>query len=65
MTRLTQNEEDFDKHPSWSADGKKIVYWSNQGWNKNPQVWLLDLETGELTSLSNNPFRDWDPVWVK
>jgi serine/threonine protein kinase len=63
--RLTTNEADFDKHPSWSPDGKKIVYWSNQGWQKNPQIWLLDLETLETISLSNNPFKDWDPVWVK
>jgi len=63
--RLTVNEADFDKHPSWSADGRKIVYWSNQGWQKNAQIWLLDLETLETIGLSNNPFKDWDPVWVK
>jgi TolB protein len=65
VRRLTNNEDDFDKHPSWSPDGREVVYWSNQGWQKNPQVWLLNLETGETISLSNNPFKDWDPVWVK
>jgi dipeptidyl aminopeptidase/acylaminoacyl peptidase len=63
--RLTFNEEDFDKHPSWSADATKLVFWSDRGWNKNSQIWLFDLQTEEAISLSNNPFRDWDPVWVK
>ena len=65
VRRLTNNEGDFDKHPSWSPDGTKIVYWSDQGWQKNPQIWLLDLETNEQISLSNNPYKDWDPVWIK
>jgi hypothetical protein len=63
--RLTFNEADFDKHPSWSPDATQIVFWSDRGWNKNSQVWLYDLETEETVSLSNNPYRDWDPVWVK
>ena len=63
--RLTLNEEDYDKHPSWSPDGQQVVYWSNRGWNRNRQIWLYNLNTGEDISLSNNPFRDWDPVWVK
>ena len=65
IIRLTSNEEDFDKHPSWSQDGKKIVYWSDDGWQKNQQVWILDLETKERISLSNNPYNDWDPLLVK
>ena len=63
--RLTMNEEDFDKHPSWSPDAKKVVFWSDRGWEKNWQIWVYNLETGAETNLSNNAFRDWDPVWVK
>ena len=65
VRRLTINEEDFDKHPSWSPDGTMVTYWSDQGWQKNPQIWRLNVDTGETISLSNNPFKDWDPVWVK
>jgi TolB protein len=64
-TRLTFNEGDFDKHPSWSPDGTKVIFWSDRGWNKLAQIWQFDLQTQETISLSNNPFRDWDPVWVK
>jgi TolB protein len=65
VRRLTNNEDDFDKHPSWSPEGRYVTYWSDQGWQKNPQIWRLDLDIGETISLSNNPFKDWDPVWVK
>ena len=62
--RLTNNVEDFDKHPTWSPDGSKVAFWSDMGFNNSRQIWQIDLESGALTSLSDNPFNDWDPVWV-
>ena len=64
VTRLTDNVDDFDKHPTWSPDGTKIAFWSDMGFNKTRQIWQIDLATNILTSLSDNPFNDWDPVWV-
>lgn len=64
-TRLTLNEGDFDKHPSWSPTGDQLVFWSDRGAGKYWQIWLFDLKTGQSANLSNNTFRDWDPVWVK
>ena len=64
VVRLTDNVEDFDKHPTWSPDGTKIAFWSDMGFNKTRQIWVIDLGTKVLTSLSDNPFDDWDPVWV-
>ncbi len=65
VVRLTDNVEDFDKHPTWSPDGTKVAFWSDMGFNKTRQIWVIDLETKVLTSLSDNPFNDWDPVWVR
>ncbi len=64
VTRLTDNVDDFDKHPTWSPDGSKIAFWSNMGFNDTRQIWQVDVASGELRSLSDNPFNDWDPVWV-
>lgn len=49
-------------YPRWSADGTKILYQSNRAgkW----QLFVLDLETGKNTALtdekSNNNFPDWN-----
>lgn len=64
VLRLTNNVDDFDKHPTWSPDGTRVAFWSNMGFNKTRQIWVIDLPTNVITSLSDNPFNDWDPVWV-
>lgn len=64
VVRLTENIDDFDKHPTWSPDGTKIAFWSDMGFNKTRQIWMIQLGTNSLVSLSDNPFNDWDPVWV-
>jgi TolB protein len=64
VVRLTNNIDDFDKHPTWSPDGTKVAYWSDMGFNNTRQIWLIDLATNTISSLSDNPFNDWDPVWV-
>ena len=64
VERLTENLEDFDKHPTWSPDGTRVAFWSDMGFSNNRQIWVVDLATGKVTSLSDNPFNDWDPVWV-
>lgn len=64
VERLTVNVDNFDKHPTWSPDSAKIAFWSDMGFNKTRQIWMIDLATKTLTSLSDNPFNDWDPVWV-
>jgi serine/threonine-protein kinase len=64
IERLTINTDNFDKHPTWAPDGAKIAFWSDISFNKTRQIWVIDLATKTLTSLSDNPFNDWDPVWV-
>ncbi len=65
MERVTVNTEDFDKHPTWSPDATKLAFWSDRGFRKNRQIWVVDLGTKIATSVSDNPFNDFDPVWVK
>ncbi|HXF60069.1 MAG TPA: hypothetical protein VNK95_00550 [Caldilineaceae bacterium] len=64
LTRLTINDWEWDKHPSWSPDGTKIVFWSNRG-SARKQIWVMNADGSGQTNLSNNEFNDWDPVWVK
>jgi len=64
LKRITVNDGNFDKHPTWSPDGTKIAFWSDRGFGGNRQVWAVDLATDQTTSLSDNPYNDWDPIWV-
>ncbi|MBN1657968.1 MAG: serine/threonine-protein kinase [Anaerolineae bacterium] len=54
----------FDKRPTWSPDGTRIAFWSDRD-TGHPQIWVINVDLTGLVNLSNNPFNDWDPVWVK
>jgi len=64
LKQLTHNTWEWDKHPSWSPDGKKIVFWSNRdkGWK---QIWIMDQDGSHQHNISNNKWNDWDPIWLK
>jgi len=62
--RLTQNDWEWDKHPSWSPDGGQIVFWSNRE-SGHRQIWVMDADGSQQRNISNNPYNDWDPVWIK
>lgn len=64
LTRLTFNDWEWDKHPSWSSDGSKLAFWSNRGTARR-QIWIMNADGSGQRNLSNNEFNDWDPVWVK
>ena len=46
--------------PSWSPDGKKIVFQSPP---PNRDIFVVDLATGELTNLTNDPNDPADDSW--
>jgi serine/threonine-protein kinase len=64
IERLTFNTDNFDKHPTWSPDGRQVAFWSDISFNKTRQIYVINLDTRIISSLSDNPFNDWDPVWV-
>lgn len=64
-TRLTSNEKTYEYFPSWSPDGKYIVF------NSSPHIehsadWklnLLEVKTGKITLLFDSPGNDIYPDW--
>ena len=64
LQRLTFNQWEWDKHPTWSPDGRLIVFWSNQGSGRR-QLWVVNADGTDRRLLLDSPFNDWDPVWVK
>ncbi len=63
VVQLTVDEAE-DISPSWSPDGKKVVFASNRSGNYD--IWLLNLEDKEreIVQLTNNPAEDGHPVWT-
>lgn len=62
--QITKSDWDFNKHPSWSPDGRRIVWWSNRDTGRR-QIWIMNADGSQMVNLSNNMYRDWDPVWIK
>ena len=57
MNQLTEDEA-RNSEPSASADGSKLVYTSTRA--GNPDLWLMDVESGEQTNLTNSPQQERD-----
>lgn len=56
----TETLEDWS--PSWSPDGTRIVFTSNR--SGAADIYVLDIESGELTQLTDDFYRDYNPIWT-
>jgi len=64
VRQLTHNSWEWDKHPSYSPDGGRIVYCSNASTGRM-QIWTMNADGSDKHNISNNLYNNWDPVWIK
>ena len=66
LQNLTNNPND-DRFPSWSPDGKRIVFASWDGKFRNFvvdfEIYVIDADGDNLQNLTNNPNDDRFPSW--
>jgi Tol biopolymer transport system component len=65
QTQLTFDTESNDWHPTWSPDGRRILFASNAGKDSNGQrnfdIWMMNVDGSGLTQLTTNGSTDFMP----
>ena len=61
IQRLTDKIGVWDHGPSWSPDGKEIVF--GRGTSGSAEIWRMNVDGSGLVNLTNNPGYDWYPAW--
>lgn len=54
----------YNQRPSWSLDSKQIVFKSNRD-STYFQIWLMNADGSGLRNISQTPYDEGDPIWVK
>lgn len=57
------NTREFEQHPSWSPDGKRILFTMGDVMT-NFDVWVMNADGTDRTRLTEHPERDVGPVWA-
>lgn len=63
VRQLTRNSWEWDKFPCFSPDGTRIIFWSNRDGRR--QIYVMNADGSNQHNISNSPYNDWDPVWVR
>ncbi len=61
LKNLTNNIEN-ETNPSWSPDGKKIIFASTTR-EKNWEIYIMNADGSERKNITNNPAEDFEPSW--
>lgn len=61
IRQLTETRE-FEQHPSWSPDGKRILFTMGEVMT-NFDVWVMNEDGSGRTRLTEHPERDADATW--
>jgi hypothetical protein len=54
----------YNQRPTWSPDGRMIAFKSNRD-TGHFQIWVMNADGSDMHNISNSPYNDIDPVWVK
>ena len=60
--RLLTQGQALDRQPTYSPDGRQVLFTSNRSGNSD--LWLLDLESGRLRQVTDDREQDWDPAFT-
>jgi len=61
-TRLLSEGSAIDRQPTYSPDGRLILFSSNRSGNLD--LWTMNRESGALRQLTDDPAPDWDPAFT-
>jgi hypothetical protein len=56
----------WNQYPSWSPDGKSIVYSSDRGHDATySEIWMMDADGENQRNLLNGTWDCYAPIWIK
>lgn len=63
VRQLTDTQEIYNGGPFFSPDGKKVLFRADRGKRDYLQIFVIDVETGIETQLTDNDAVNWAPFW--